>query len=104
VPAHLRSLLFFKLARSRLARGGALFANIYVKNAADRTHERTADKMKKVWRDVRLLDSPGLDRNIVVMAGNVGKLQKPVLLEPPAVDAEVMRAELAAMAFCDWLG
>ena len=103
MPTHLRSRAFFALVRPRLTRRGAVFANIHVKTGLDRTYRITAENMTDVWSDVRLLDSPGWqDRNAIVMAGNVAQLQQPVLLIPPAVDANVMEEELATMEFHAW--
>jgi spermidine synthase len=100
IPAHLRSLEFFRLARSRLTQSGALFANIHVVNDIDSAPDRIADCMANVWTDTRLLDAPGWgNRNAIVMAGNVSHLKEPVLLERPGISANEIEAELATMKF-----
>ncbi len=100
IPAHLQSLSFFRLVRSRLAFGGAFFANIHIGNDMDIVADRIVACMADVWPEVRLLDTNGLrDRNAIAMAGAVSKLGRPYLLIFPAADANLIDAELAMMNY-----
>lgn len=100
IPAHLRSVAFFRLTRSRLARSGAVFANVHVADDFDDMPDRIAGGMANVWPEIRLLDTPAAqNRNAIVMAGNVSGLKGPILFERPAIGAGEIEAELAAMKF-----
>jgi hypothetical protein len=48
---------------------------------------------------VRLLDSPGGERNAIVLAGKVGNLRRPRLLILPQAGAKQTGKELRAMRF-----
>ncbi|HVZ68744.1 MAG TPA: fused MFS/spermidine synthase [Rhizomicrobium sp.] len=103
IPYHLQSPEFFALAGSRLTSSGAVFANVYVKHDLDATPDRFASRMAHIWPNVRLLDSQGWrNRNAIAMAGDVGELNVPALLERPQIDADEIEAELATMRFRNW--
>ena len=90
--------LFF--ARKRLRKGGAVFANIHVRNDEDHAAERAAARMAAAFGDVRILDRPGTkQRNAIVMAGAVRGLKKPVLVMPPAIEVGKITRVLDAMQF-----
>ena len=100
IPAHLRSLRFFSLVRDRLARRGAFFINVHVKNNLDYYADQIANNLTNVFPEVRLLDLVGFgERNAIVMAGAVSNLHPPSVILSPAVDHHTIEAELAAMAF-----
>jgi spermidine synthase len=103
IPPHLQTPDFFALVRERLAPGGAVFANLLVKNPRDDCADQIAKNMKQVWPDVRVLDTVGpADRNAIVMAGAVSHLRAPRLLVRPQTNPEVIQEELARMQFRAW--
>ncbi len=85
IPKHFLTGKFFALVKSRLAARRALFMmNVMVASDEDRTLDRIAHKMRKSWRQVRLLDAEGwIDHNAVIVAGAVRDLRRP----PAAVAA-----------------
>jgi spermidine synthase len=100
IPAHLRSLAFFRLAHARLSRGGSILANVHLENDLDDAALRVADHMANVWPEVRLLDAPGQrSRNAIIMAGDVAGLKEPALIMPPSIGAQEIADELAALRF-----
>ena len=102
-PAHLESIRFYELVRNRLSDQGVIFANIYCDHIFDRHVDRVADGISTVFPNVRVLDSADvLDRNVIVMAGAVSRLEPPPLLMPPLVDRRTIEAELAALKFRAW--
>ncbi len=102
IPAHLASLQFLLLVRSRLDSGGTFFANVHVSDDRDRAQNALAARAADVWPAVRILDTPGnLDRNAIVAAGAVTTLVAPKLQVRPQIDADTIESELAAMVFCD---
>jgi len=89
---------FFKLARSRLKRGGLFLMNVIVADDDDPTPDNLVRSLRKPWRGVRLLDTDGwVDRNAVIVAGAVTKLKKPRLLMPPKPGAAKMKRQLAVL-------
>lgn len=102
-PSHLQTPEFFALVRERLAPGGAVFANILVKHIFDGGPDRVARSMKRVWSDVRVLETVGPpDRNAIVMAGEVLQLREPQLLVRPKTNPQVIQEELTRMRFRPW--
>lgn len=100
IPAHLQSMAFFLLARSRLSQRGAIFKNIFVDDDADIAADRILDCMANVWPAVCLVDTVGIrGRNTIAMAGEVAKLSRPYLRMFPAADANLIDSELAMMTF-----
>jgi hypothetical protein len=56
--------------------------------------------LKRVWRQVRLLDSEGFEnRNAIAMAGTVGNLKRPRLRMKPTTGARTLRKELSELSF-----
>lgn len=100
IPAHLQSLSFFRLVKSRLTPGGALFVNIHIAQEMEAVADQIVDCMSNVWPDVRLLDTSGTSiRNAIAMAGAVAALGTPHLLMSPTVAADLIAAELALMKY-----
>ena len=100
LPEDLISDMFFARARNRLRKGGALFANIHVRNDEDHAAERASAHMAAAFGDVRILDRPVTkQRNAIVMAGAVRGLKKPVLVMPPAIEVGKITRVLDAMQF-----
>jgi len=59
--------------------------------------------MATIWPHVRLLDAQGYaNRNAIVMAGAVLRLEKPTLDVRPQVSADEINAELKTMQFRCW--
>lgn len=104
VPQHLRSMSFFRLARTRLdEHKGRLIANVFTEHDFDAAPDVAATAMAEVWDDVRVLDIRGMQhRNALVMAGNVMALQEPkLLLRPMAGITEIMH-DLNRWRFRKW--
>lgn len=101
IPHHLRTASFFRLARSRLDRSrGCLLANVHVQHDLDMAPDRYAGVARSVWNEVRLLDTRGaVNRNALVLAGNVKNLRKPTLLMPPLMGGEDIAIHLDRMHF-----
>ncbi len=101
MPEKFQAAGFFRLAKSRLKRRGALFLmNLIVEDDDDPLPGMLVTRMRRLWTKVRLLDSKGwVDRNAVIAAGAVGRLKKPKLLLPPRPGAAKLRRELAGFAF-----
>jgi len=101
IPRQFLTASFFKLAKSRLKRRGAIFLmNIIVARDDDRTPDNIVRTMRKAWRAARLLDSDGWDnRNAVALAGAVQNLRKPRLLMPPARGAAGVAKGLRELRF-----
>jgi spermidine synthase len=102
-PSHLQTPEFFALVRERLAPGGMVLVNILIKHLFDKGADRVARSMKRVWNDVRVLETVGPpDRNAIVMAGAVAQLHEPPLLVRPQTNPHVIEQELARMKFRPW--
>ncbi|MBN9546832.1 MAG: fused MFS/spermidine synthase [Alphaproteobacteria bacterium] len=100
IPPHLLTERFFRLARSRLNRGGLFLVNIVVKDDDDPTPDTIARTMRKAWRQVRLLDADGFEnRNAVAMGGAVRGLKRPRLLMKPAHGSRALEKSLAQLFF-----
>lgn len=101
MPAAFMQPAFFKLAQSRLKPRNSLFLmNVIVADDEDRTPDIMVRAMQRFWPKVRLLDTDGwVDRNAVIAAGAVTKLQKPRVLMAPRPGAAKMRR---ALAILDW--
>jgi spermidine synthase len=101
VPRQLSTVAFFDLVKSRLRpRRGIFLVNLLVASDDDRTPDRTARRMAKTWRQVRLLDADGWDdRNAVALAGAVDRLPRPRLLLRPQRCARKIAAGQKALQF-----
>ncbi len=73
--------------------------NVCLDGRRDLTADRIAHGFKLHGLTVRLLDSPGTERNAVVMAGQVKKLRRPKLRLSPLADAKQIAKDLARMRF-----
>ena len=91
---------FFKLAKSRLNRGGLFLMNVIVADDDDATPDNLVRALRQEWRGVRLLDTDGwTDRNAVIAAGAVAGLRKPKVLLPPAPGGAKLARQLDIL---DW--
>ncbi len=101
IPAQMRTPAFFRLVKSRLnARRGCFFVNVVMRNDRDRHLDRIGGVMSKAWKDVRLLDAPGIiDRNAVAMAGAVQDFGLPRLTMRPKTGSRVLTRELKAFRY-----
>jgi len=103
IPAHLLTPDFFASMRVRLEPHGVALVNVHLKHDFDDYADRVAKAMHSAFPDVRVLDAVGqCPRNAIVMAGAVNRLKAPRLLVAPAVQASVMKTELARMEFRAW--
>jgi spermidine synthase len=100
MPAHLAEPEFFELVKQHLEPGGAFFVNAYIRNDDDPFARDTAARLSQVWRHVRMLDMKGrINRNAILMAGNVEALAQPTLITPPEVEATEIEQDLRLLAF-----
>jgi hypothetical protein len=99
MPKKFMSADFMHLAKSRLKERGALFLmNVIVADDDDATPGNLMRLLRQCWTKARMLDTPDwIDRNAVLVAGNVAKLRKPVLSMPPKTGAKKLKRELALM-------
>ena len=103
IPAQLQTSAFFRLAHTHLSRRGCVLANVHVKDDLDEVPDRMAARMATIWPDVRILDAQGsTDRNAIVLAGDILRVENPVLHVAPQISADELDAELRAMNFRDW--
>lgn len=100
MPAPFMQPSFFRLARSRLNRGGLFLMNVIVEDDDDATPDNLVRALRREWREVRLLDTDGwTDRNAVIAAGGVAALKKPKVLLPPSPGGAKLARQLDIL---DW--
>ena len=100
IPRHFLKTAFFRTVKKRLARGGLFLINITVLDDEDLVPDGICWALRRVWRQVRLLDSEGFEnRNAIAMAGAVGNLKRPRLRMTPTTGARTLRKELSELSF-----
>jgi spermidine synthase len=99
IPAHMEGAAFFEAVGRCLRKEGVALVNVCLERKSDLTADRIAAGFKKGGWPVRLLDSPGGERNAIVLAGKVGNLRRPRLLIPPQARAKQTNKDLRAMFF-----
>jgi len=100
IPAQFLRTHFLKSVKVHLKRGGIFLLNSAVADDNDRTPDDIARKLKKIWRQVRILDSDGwVDRNAVICAGVVRDLAPPLLRLQPARGLRKLERHIAALEF-----
>ncbi len=100
VPRHLLSAAFFKLVKSRLARGGIFLVNMIAADDEDKKADRAGWRLKQVFPSVSILDAEGeLDRNVLLLAGTVRNLKRPRLWLRPKRGSGELTAELKRFDF-----
>lgn len=99
IPAHLQGAALFKEVGRCLRTNGVVLVNVCLARKSDPTADRIAAGFKRKGWGVRLLDSPGAERNAIVLAGAVRRLRRPRLLIPPQAGANQTWKELKAMHF-----
>src|SRR5439155_189237 len=82
-----------------LRKDGLALVNVCLERKSDPTADRIAAGFKERSWPVRLLDSPGGERNAIVLAGKVRNLRRPRLLILPQAGAKQTGKELRAMRF-----
>ena len=95
----MKDAAFFEAAGRCLRRNGLAMVNVCLHRKSDPTADRIAAGFKEIGRPVRLLDSPGSERNAIVLAGKVRNLLRPELLIRPQAGAKQIVKELKAMRF-----
>jgi predicted membrane-bound spermidine synthase len=99
-PAHLCTAEFFALARRRLARDGAILFNAIAGSDSDPHPDRIAESMMAAGLPARILDTLGETHRNAIIVGTKARLPRPPrLLMRPAVMADDLVEELAAMRF-----
>jgi spermidine synthase len=99
IPAHMKDAEFFEAARRCAKRNGLVLVNVCLARRADLTADRIAARFRVSGWAVRILDSPGAERNAIVLAGSVKSLRQPRLLMPPQAGAKETGEDLQAMRF-----
>jgi spermidine synthase len=99
IPEHMKGAAFFKAAGRCLRKDGVALANVCLHRKSDPAADRIAAGFKEMGWPVRLLDSPGAERNAIVLAGKVRNLRRPELLIRPQAGAKQTFKELKAMRF-----
>jgi predicted O-methyltransferase YrrM len=99
IPDHMKGAAFFEAAGHCLRDDGMALVNVCLDRKSDPAADRIAAGFKDIGLSVRLLDSPGGERNAIVLAGKVKGLRRPRLLIPPQAGGEVTGKELRAMCF-----
>src|SRR5205814_5485705 len=99
IPAHMKGAEFFEAADRCLRKDGLALVNVCLERKSDSTADRIAAGFKERGWPVRLLDSPGGERNAIVLAGKVGNLRRPRVLILPQAGAKRTGKELRAMRF-----
>lgn len=104
MPTHMKGAVLGEGARRCLTGEGVVLVNICLHKKIDPTADRMAEGFASAGWPVRLLDSPGAERNAIVLAGNVKGLRRPALTLPPAARTEWTRRNLKVMRFRKWKG
>jgi hypothetical protein len=99
IPAHMKGAELFEAAERCLLKKSLVLINVCLERKSDPTADRIAAGFKERGWPVRLLDSPGGERNAIVLAGKVEGLRRPGLLIPPQAGAKRTGKELGAMRF-----
>src|SRR5438034_11821618 len=68
IPAHMKDAAFFEAEERCLRRNGLVMVNICLERKSDPTADEIAMGFKERGWSVRLLDSPGAERNSIVLA------------------------------------
>jgi len=99
IPDHMKDAAFFEAVGRCLRKDGIAMVNICLERKLDPIADTIAAGFKERGWPVRLLDSPGGERNAIVLAGDVNNLRRPNLLIPPQAGAKLTGRELRAMRF-----
>jgi predicted O-methyltransferase YrrM len=99
IPAHIKDAVFFEATGRCLRRNGLAMINVCLAGKSDPTADKIAAGFKERGWCVRLLDSPGAERNAIVLVGKVKNLRRPSLLLVPEAGAKQTGKELNAMRF-----
>ncbi len=99
IPDHMKDAAFFEAACRCLRHNGLALVNVCLHRKSDPTADKIAAGFKERGWPVRLLDSPGAERNAIVLAGKVKNLRRPSLLLVPEAGAKQTAKELTAMRF-----
>jgi spermidine synthase len=108
MPDHMKGASFFKAVRRCVGQNGLVLMNVCLERKKDRAADAIAAGFAAHgWNagglKVRLLDSPGAERNAIVLAGEVKGLRRPKMLTPPQTGAGRAARNLKAMEFRPWL-
>lgn len=99
-PEHLDSAAALTAIAARLTKGGLFLANVYLRDDDDKRARELAARAGGIWKDVRLLDTPGeVRRNAIVMAGKVSALKQPEIVLKPKRGVSDITAELKRLRF-----
>src|SRR5438046_10160237 len=96
IPAHMKDAAFFEAAGRCLRRNGLAMVNVCLERKSDPTADKIAAGFKERGWSVRLLDSPGAERNAIILAGKVKNLRRTRVLLWPITRAKQTGKELTA--------
>lgn len=99
IPAHMDDPAFFEATRRCVKQNGLALVNVCLERRSDPMADRIAAGFRARGWPVRLLDSPGSERNAIVLAGTVRNLRRPKMLIAPQAGAKKTEQELIAMRF-----
>lgn len=100
IPQQLTCLDFFDLVAKRLSKSGVMLFNVIVDHDFDNKADAIAANMAEAGFEVRVLDATGhLDRNAILVCGNVANLRRPTLVVDPVVLGDDLIGELEQLHF-----
>ena len=99
IPSQFLSVDFFEAAKKRLRKDGFALMNVCLHKKADNSADVLAAGFAASGLSARVLDSPGAERNAIVLAGAVKKIRAPKLLAAPRAASEEIVEELGEMRF-----
>jgi SAM-dependent methyltransferase len=100
MPDHLCSVDFFKIACRNLRAGGSVFVNALVAHDLDLCADHAARRIGVTGLQTLILDTLGrVNRNAIVVGGEVDQLKLPSSHFIPEVEAEELAHELKLMRF-----
>ena len=102
MPDHMKGAAFFKALRRCLRKDGLALVNVCLERKKDPAADTIAAGFAANGWDVRLLDSPGAERNAIVAAGQVKGLRRPKMRMAPQTGAGQAARNLKVMAFRGW--
>jgi spermidine synthase len=99
IPPQFTGAEFFATANRCLRATGFVLMNVCLEKKSDRTADKLASGFARCGMSARLLDSPGGERNAIVLAGLVKDLRAPRMLVAPRIDADRIKEEMSEMRF-----
>lgn len=99
IPSQFTEEAFFDVAGRCLRAEGFILMNVCLEKKSDSTADKLAAGFARKGMSARILDSPGGERNAIVLAGQVKELRSPKLHVAPQVEVDRIAEELSEMRF-----